>query len=114
MRLLVPGNWMRNSVSLVDKKPKFEIDPRVERVPQDAILKDEEQMKEINKQLEKLKIGSCTKSIRNDLKKKKSDMIFSEESRRVIYETGNLELIERRQSSAAIQWPSCLKTNQRE
>ena len=45
----------RNSVSLVDKKPKFEIDLRVvEGVPQDAILKDEEQMKEINTKLEKL------------------------------------------------------------
>ena len=58
----------RNSVSPVDKKPEFEIDLRVEGVPQDAILKDEEQMKETNKKLEKLKIGSCRKSIRNDLK----------------------------------------------
>ena len=32
-------------------------------------LKDE-QMKEINEKLEKLKIGSCTKSNRDDLKKK--------------------------------------------
>ena len=60
----------RNSVSPVDKKPKFEIDLRLEGVPQDAILKDEEQLKEINQKLEKLKIGSCTKPIRNDLKKK--------------------------------------------
>ena len=29
----------RNSLSPVDKKPKFEIDLRVEGVPQDAILK---------------------------------------------------------------------------
>ena len=40
---------VRNSVSLVDKKPQFEIDLRVEGVSQDAILQDEEQMKEINK-----------------------------------------------------------------
>ena len=52
--------------------------------------------------LEKLKIGSCTKSIRNDLSKK-GDMIFSEESSRVIYEMGNLELIKLRQTSATIQ-----------
>ena len=36
---------MQNSVSFVDKKPQFEIDLRVERVSQDAILQDEEQMK---------------------------------------------------------------------
>ena len=36
-------------------------------------------------------------------------MIFSEESSRAIYEMGNLELIELRQTSAPIQCPSCLK-----
>ena len=36
-------------------------------------------------------------------------MIFSEESRRAVYEIGNLELIELRQTSATIQCPSCLK-----
>ena len=36
-------------------------------------------------------------------------MIFREESSRVIYEMGNLELIELRQTSATIQSPSCLK-----
>ena len=36
-------------------------------------------------------------------------MIFSEESRRAIYEMGNMELIELRQTSATIQYPSCLK-----
>ena len=36
----------RNSVSPVNTEPKFEIDLRVEGVPQDAILKDEEHMKE--------------------------------------------------------------------
>ena len=34
--------------------------------------KDEQQMKEVNEKLEKLKNGSCTKSIRDDLKKDKS------------------------------------------
>ena len=37
------------------KKPQFEIYLRVEGVSQDAILQDEEKMKEINKQLEKVK-----------------------------------------------------------
>ena len=63
----------------------------MEGVPQDAISKDEEQVKEINKKLEKFKSGSCTKSIRDDLKKK-GNMIYSEESSRAIYEMGNLEL----------------------
>ena len=50
----------------VEKKPQFEIDLGVEGVFQDAILQDEEKMKEIHKKLEKLRIGSCTKFIRND------------------------------------------------
>ena len=40
---------------------------------------------------------------------KKGNMIFSEESSRAIYEMGNLELTELRQTSATIQCPSCLK-----
>ena len=36
-------------------------------------------------------------------------MIFSEESSRMIYEMGNLELIELRQTSAIFQSPPCLK-----
>ena len=68
---------VRDSESAVDKKPQLEIDLRVERVSQDAILQDEENMKEINKKLEKLRIGSCTKTIRNDLSK--GNMIFSAE-----------------------------------
>ena len=47
------------------------------------------------------------KSIRNDLSN--GIMIFSEESSRAIYEMGNMELIELRQTSATIQCPSCLK-----
>ena len=57
--------------------------------------------------MEKLRIGSRTKSIRNDLPK--SNMIFSEESSRAVHEMGNTELIELRQTSATILCPSCLK-----
>ena len=91
----------------VEKKLKFEIDLRVDGVSQDAILQDDEKMKEINKKLEKLKIESGTKSIRNDLSK--GNMIFSEESSRAICEVGNMELIELRQTSATAQCLSCLK-----
>ena len=60
----------------VGKKPQFEIDLRVEGVSQDAILQDAAEINGSNEKLEKLKDGSCTKSIRNDLSK--GTMIFSE------------------------------------
>ena len=47
------GKLERNSDSLAVKKPKSAIDLPVEGVPQDAISKGEEQMKETNKKLEK-------------------------------------------------------------
>ena len=99
--------FVRDPEPLVEKKSQFEIDRRVGGVSQDAILQDEEKMKEINEKLEKFNMGSSTKSIRNDLSK--SDMIFSEESSRAIYEMGNMELIELRQTSATLQCLSCLK-----
>ena len=43
---------------------------------------------------------------RNDLSK--GGMIFSKESCRAVYEVGNMELIELRQTSATVQCPSCL------
>ena len=61
----------------------------------------------INEKLEKFKMGSCAKSIRNDLSKGKK--IFSEESSRAINEMGNMELIELRQTLATSRCPSCLK-----
>ena len=64
-------------------------------------------MKEINKKLEKQCIGSCTKSVRNDLSN--GNMIFTEESSRAVCEMGKMELIELIQTSATIQCPSCLK-----
>ena len=65
-------------------------------------------MNEINEKLEKLKVGSCTKkSIRDDVSK--GTMIFSEESRRAIYEMGNMESIDLKQTLATVQCSSCLK-----
>ena len=52
-------------------------------------------------------MNHAQKSIRNDLLK--GNMIFSEESRRAIYEMGNMELIELKQTSATFQCSSCLK-----
>ena len=56
----------------------------MEGVHEDVVLKNEEQMKEVNEMLEKLENGSCSQSILNDLKRE--EMTFSEESSRVIYE----------------------------
>ena len=59
-----------DTASSVEESRQFDIDLRVEGVSQDAILKDEEHVKQINKTLEKLKSGSCTnQSIRDDLEK---------------------------------------------
>ena len=73
---------------LLRKKPQFEIDLR-------RFYQDKEKMKEI---IEKL-VTIC----------RKCNMIFSEESSRAIYEMGNMELIELKQTSATIQCLSCLK-----
>ena len=102
---------VRDLEPAVEEKPQFEIDLRVEGVSQDAILQYEEKMTEIHKKLEKLRIGSCTTSIRNDLSK--GNVICSEESSRAVYEMGNMELIELRQTSATIQCPSCPKQRTR-
>ena len=64
-------------------------------------------MNEVSEKLEKLKSESCTKSIRDDLSN--GTMIFSEESRRTVYEMGNVQLIELKQTSATFQCSSCLK-----
>ena len=42
---------VRGSEPAVENKPQFEIDLQVEEVSHDAILQDEEKMKEINEQL---------------------------------------------------------------
>ena len=49
---------MRDTEVSVEQKPKFKADLRVEGVPEDVILKDEEPMKQINETVEKLKDGS--------------------------------------------------------
>ena len=48
---------MRDIGVPVEQKPKFKVDLRVEGVLEDVILKDEEQMKQINETVEKLKDG---------------------------------------------------------
>ena len=50
-------------------QPKKKIDLRVDGIPQEAILNDEIQMKDIKDTLQKLQISSQVQSIRNDLNK---------------------------------------------
>ena len=75
-------------------------------VSREAILQNEAKMNEINEKLKKLKVGSCTKSIRNDLSK--GTIVFSVESRDAVGEMGNMQLIQLKQTSATIQCLSCL------
>ena len=100
----------RNTEHTVQEQPTFEIDLRTEGVPQDAIFEDEEQMREINDKLEKLNSGSCSKSIRDDLKE--DHMIFSEESSRGFkrWETWNCSNLDRLQSlcSVILAWDTYL------
>ena len=100
---LVPGNWSgilfhmltrsQNSKSIFEWKEDLKI----------PSWKTKNRWKKSTKKLEKLRIGSCTKSLRDD-SKKKGDKIFSEESSRVIYEMGNLELKPRRLFSVLLAW----------
>ena len=58
----------------------------------------------INQQVNKVKAGANKFSIRSDLAK--DGMIFSEESNCGIYEMGNVELTELKQTSETTQCPS--------
>ena len=89
------------------EKPDVEIDLRTDGRSQEAILNDKEHMQVIHDNVEKLKFGSRTKCIYDDLKK--DNMIFSEETSRVIHEMGNMEFFELRQISMTSQCYSCLK-----
>ena len=72
----------------VEKKPQFEIDLGVEGASQDAISQDEAKMIEITEMLE-VKIWIVHKiSVCDDMPK--GTNIFSEESRRAIYDMGNM------------------------
>ena len=100
------GKLLRDTEHSVRKQPHFEIYLQIEKVPQNAIFENEMQIKNINEKLQKLKSGSCSKSIRDDLKD--DNVIFSEESRREIYEMDNMELIELGQTTTTVQCHSCL------
>ena len=98
------GKLVQDPELKVEQKLDVHIDLEVPRVSQDAIFQDEAKMREINQQVNKVKAGSNKISIRND---------FSEESSRAINETGNVELIELKQTSETAQCLSCFETHSR-
>ena len=81
-------------ITHVEEKPELKVDLRIEVIAHNVILKDEERMGQLQEVLEKLRTGSHTKSIREDLRKQENSMIFSEESKRIIHEQGNIGLHE--------------------
>ena len=48
----------------VNKKPQFEIDLRIERVSQDALLQDEAKTNEINEKSEKFEMGTISQKVK--------------------------------------------------
>ena len=66
-------------------------------------------MGQIQKVVQKLRNGSRTKSIVEDLGKPEKSIKFSDEWSRTIHELGNIELHELEQISRTVQHQSCLK-----
>ena len=89
---LLKWRWTLNSVTRVSKNG-FLKNEAVKEEPTDANTKA----------IERIKIGSNQKCIREDLSKEK--MVFSQESSQAIFEAGNVELIELKTS--LIRCPSC-------
>ena len=97
------------NIAHVEEKLEFKVDLRIEGIAHEVILKDEERLGQIQVVVEKMRTGSYTKCIREDRRKPENSLIFSEETRRIIHELGNLELYELGQMSSTIQCHSCYK-----
>ena len=89
------------------KRIYFKIDLRIEGIPKDAVLEDQEGMSQIHEVGDKLRTGYQTESIINDLEKKGTSNMFSEASRRTIKELGNVELYELGEMSKTVQCATC-------
>ena len=72
---LASGNRCETLYRLLKKDASSKSIFKVQEVPEDVIFNDEEQRKEMNEKMEKLKSGSCTKSNREDLTKENGDDI---------------------------------------
>ena len=87
----------------------FKVYFRIEGIPQDAILEDQERMTEIQKLVDYLRSGYHTESIIPGLGKTGQSTGFSEESSRTIQEMGNVELCELGETFRTVQCQACLK-----
>ena len=88
---------------------KFGVDLRIPGFPDDAVQQDENYMKEINENLEKLRIGSNVESIKQDLSREDGNLTFSEDPRRIISQMGKVKLIELGITKATVQCQVCYR-----
>ena len=72
----------------------FEIDLRIQGVPDDIVQQDANRMKKTNEKLKNWRNGSRAASIREDLSREDGDLTFNEKLQRVIYEMGSVDLFE--------------------
>ena len=105
-----PGNWSGVPESPVGKdEPEFKVDLRFAGIAQDVILKDEQRIGKIQEVVGKLRNGSRTKSILEDLGNPENPVKFSADSNRIFHEMGKIELYELGKISRTVQCHSCLK-----
>ena len=76
---------------VAEEEHEYEVDFRIEGIPQDAVVEDQERMTKIQEKVDKLRTGYHTKSIIEDVGKTGKSTRFSEESSRTIPELGNVE-----------------------
>ena len=88
---------------------RFKIDLRVQGVPHEAVLEDEDRTRRIRKLAHSLRSHSRTNAMNTDLRKTDASNPFSEESKKIIPNSGEVELFELREVSAKTQCPSCAK-----
>ena len=69
----------------------FEIDLRVQGVPQDAALEDQQRLTKTQDLMHTLTTQSRTESVIDDLKKTEEFNTFSEESKKTIQSLGKIE-----------------------
>ena len=98
----VPGNRMQSTSGTDVDTPLSDKEVSTDAFSKNEVVKEELTVTN-TKAIERIKIGSKTICIREDLAKEK--MVFSQESCQAIFEMGNVELIELKTSM--LQCPSC-------
>ena len=80
----------------------FEIDLRIQGVPEDIVQQDANRMKKTNENLKNWRNESRAASVREDLSREDGDLTFSEKLQRVIYEMGSVDLFEFGKTTATV------------